>query len=96
MRPISQKEEPTAIPPVKQKIRVYNPSLLSELLQEAEKAKQHQVEAVLHCLPYVLAASCYSCYPYLLVLSIIACCSQCYILAWQLRAPATPCLPNAG
>ena len=30
--------------PVKQKVKVYNPSLLSELLLEAEKAKQQQAQ----------------------------------------------------
>ena len=64
MRTISQKEESTAIRPVKQKVRVYNPSLLSELLHEAERAKQQQaqVSRALHCLHQVLAATFYSCY----------------------------------
>ena len=68
MRAVRQKEESTAIRPVKQKVRVYNPSLLSDLLHEAEKAKQQQtqVAGALNCLLYVLAAKCYSCYLLLL------------------------------
>lgn len=37
-----------AFQPVKQKVRVYNPNLLSELLLEAEKAKQQQVQVWVH------------------------------------------------
>lgn len=46
MHTISRQE---ALQPVKQKVRVYNPSLLSELLHEAEKAKQQQAQVWVHC-----------------------------------------------
>lgn len=39
-----RQEGSVALQPVKQKVRVYNPTLLNELLMEAEKAKQHQVQ----------------------------------------------------
>ena len=35
---------PTALQPVKQKVRVYNPNLLSELLLEVEKFKIQQAQ----------------------------------------------------
>lgn len=44
MRTIGRQEGSTPVQPVKQKVRVYNPSLLSELLHEAEKAKQQQAQ----------------------------------------------------
>lgn len=40
----NQQEGSRALQPVKQKVRVYNPSLLSELLREAERAKQQQAQ----------------------------------------------------
>lgn len=55
MHTISQDGYQT-LQPVKQKVRVYNPSLLTELLHEAERAKQHaQVRAIL---PYEYDLGC--------------------------------------
>ena len=49
MRTVGRQEGSTAVQPVKQKVRVYNPSLLSELLHEAEKAKQLQAQVRGRC-----------------------------------------------
>ena len=43
MHTARRQDVPKTLHPVRQKVRVYNPSLLSELLVEAEKAQQAQV-----------------------------------------------------
>ncbi len=51
MHTASGQDENKVLQPVRQKVRVYNPSLLSELLLEAEKAQaqQAQVRNVTSC-----------------------------------------------
>ena len=54
-----------ALQPVKQKMRVYNPNLLNELLVEAEKAKQHQIQVCSPvwrgCFPQDASSRCLLC-----------------------------------
>lgn len=47
MHALDSKDASKVLHPVQQKIRVYNPSLLSELLIEAERAHAQQVHIVL-------------------------------------------------
>ena len=50
--------------PVKQKVRVYNPRLLSELLHEAERAKQQHSQV---------------CHGGLKVKTAVGCCNKCSV-----------------
>ncbi len=47
MHILDSKDASKVLHPVQQKIRVYNPSLLSELLIEAERAHAQQVHIVM-------------------------------------------------
>lgn len=44
----SAEDDMQPVEAAKQKMRVYNASLLAELLQEAEKARAQQAEVVVH------------------------------------------------
>ena len=46
----SAEDDMQPVEAAKQKMRVYNASLLAELLQEAEKARNQQAEVVVHCI----------------------------------------------